>query len=726
MNHRHHAGLFSLFVLASASAAQERLLTLEQASGRSEERVSFSVRYPTWRWHDDGVQLVSGRGDEAQLVDPSDWSERPLSEAEEDEAPAPPSARRRRGREDGLGLRLSDGQLMLTTPEAEPRPLTPAGAPTPELYELSPDGARVAYVEDNDLVVIDVANARRRDITTSGDPETFNGKLDWVYQEEVYGRGRFKGYWWSPDSNYIAYLHLDERAVDEFTLVDNVEEGHFRSRPEVVNYPKAGDPNPRVRLGVADVRNGETTWLDLSSYAESEPLVVRVDWTPDGQLAYMVQDRIQTWLDLNVADPASGSTRTWIHEQGLGWTERARPMRWLGDGSFLWLSARTGYRHVYHYAPGGELLNAVTSGEWQVESISHVDEAQRLVWFSATKDGAVNGNHYRVGLGGDELVRLTHRPGTHSLTWNAERTHFLDRWSSLADPGGVLYCNADGEVLRELAAGEVPAREEFLCSDWELTTVAARDGFELDVAFLRPAPFDESRPHPVWLMTYSGPNSPSVRNRWDSSIWNQYLAQQGIVVLQVNVRSASRKSHIAATACYRQLGVQELLDIEDAVRWLTAQPWADAARVGIAGHSYGGFMAAYALTHSELFALGIAGSGVYDWGMYDTIYTERYMQTPQLNPEGYQATSVVRGASGLSGHLVVTHGTLDDNVHYQNAIQLINALQLAGKDSFEFMPYANSRHGIRDSELRWHRRRLEWRAIAEHLTPAPPSLELGQ
>ena len=713
-------------VCAPALFAQDRLLTLEEASGRSEERISFSPSYPSWRFHSDGMQLVRGRGDEAVLVDPSDWSEQPLAEASEGEQAGPSGPRRRRGREDGLGLRVRGGRLSLTAPDAEPRPLTPANAPRPELAELSPDGTRAAYIEDNDLVVIEVANGRRRDITTSGDAETFNGKLDWVYQEEVYGRGNFKGYWWSPDSQYIAYLHLDERAVDEFTLVDDVEEGHFRSRPEVTNYPKAGDANPRVRLGIAEVRRGQTRWIDLERYAGSEPLIVRVDWTPEGELAFMVQDRIQTWLELNVADPASGTYRTWIREDGEGWTERARPMQWLDDGSFLWLSTRTGYRHLYRYAPGGELLNAVTEGEWQVESITHVDEARRQVWFRGTQGGAINGNEYRAGLGGGELVRLTQGEGSHSLSWNADRTHFLDRWSSLEDPGGVRYCDGEGQVLRELGPGVVAAREEFACSDWELFEVPARDGFELDVAVLRPVPFDPETPHPVWLSTYSGPNAPTVRNRWDSSAWNQYLAQSGIVVLQVNVRSASRKSHLAATACYRQLGVQELRDLEDAVAWLTAHPWADAERVGITGHSYGGFMTAYALTHSEAFALGVAGSGVYDWGMYDTIYTERYMQTPQLNEEGYSNTSVIEAAGNLSGHLVVTHGTLDDNVHYQNAIQLINALQLAGQDSFEFMPYANSRHGIRDAELRWHRRRLEWRAIDEHLQPERPSVEVEQ
>jgi dipeptidyl-peptidase-4 len=276
-------------------------------------------------------------------------------------------------------------------------------------------------------------------------------------------------------------------------------------------------------------------------------------------------------------------------------------------------------------------------------------------------------------------------------------------------------------VLRELGASEVPALAEYRTSTWELVQIPARDGFLLDAAVLKPVPFDEGQSYPVWLSTYSGPDAPSVRNRWNGSAWWQYLAQHGVIGFQVNVRTASGKGHAVISKCYRRLGEQELADLEDALAWLTAHPWADEARVGITGYSYGGFMTAYALTHSDRFALGIAGSGVYDWRLYDTIYTERYMDTPQRNLEGYDRTSVLKAAKDLKGHLVITHGTIDENVHLQNAVQLVYALQKAGAESFELMIFPEQRHGIRDADLRWHMRRLEWRAIEQHLRPpAPP------
>jgi dipeptidyl aminopeptidase/acylaminoacyl peptidase len=231
---------------------------------------------------------------------------------------------------------------------------------------------------------------------------------------------------------------------------------------------------------------------------------------------------------------------------------------------------------------------------------------------------------------------------------------------------------------------------------------------------LPPVELDPARRYPMWLPTYSGPDAPTVSNAWSSSAWYQFLAQNGVMVLQVNVRTASGRGHAVTERAYRQLGVQELLDLEDAVDWACAERNGDPARVGITGGSYGGFMAAYALTRSDRFATAIAASAVHDWRMYDTIYTERYMSTPALNPEGYEKSSVVAGAADLRGHLVITHGEMDDNVHFQNAVHLVHALQKAGKD-FELVLYPQSRHGIADRDLRWWDRRLTWRVIREEL-----------
>ena len=731
------AALALLFApLVALQEDSQKLLKLEDTRSGG---VRFRGETPGWKWAPDGVHLIEGKGKEARWVDPQTFER--LSKPPEGADTKPEgilykaylvqafeqlenvdaelakkivdAGPRTKSKDGTVRVYLHEGELFVYQGGSGVQRIPIDGQP--ELLALAPDGLHGAFVLANDLYVLDVVSGKVSPITSDGGENVFNGKLDWVYQEEIYGRHKFKGFWWSPDSKHIVFLRLDETDVHTFTVVDLVAKEHFRSESEITKYPKAGDANPLVAVGVAEVATGKIDWIGLDKYADVEPLVVRLGWTPDGDsVIYMVQDRIQTWLDLNAYALKNGKSETLIHEGSDSWTERLPEPRWMSDGSFLWQSDRTGYRHVYHYRPNGDLIGAVTSGPWQVGSIEWVDEERERLVFSGTKHGAINRNVYAVGLDGEGLVRLTPGEGTHTATFNADHTLLLDKYSSLTQPPRVQLCDMSGRVLRELARTEVPELGEYLTSEWELYEIAARDGYPLDVAVLKPVPFDESKTYPVWLYTYSGPDAPTIRNRWSPSTWLQFLAQKGIIVLNCNVRSASGKGLAATSTCYKQLGVQELKDLEDAVAWLTANPWADDARVGISGHSYGGFMTAYALTHSKDFELGVAGSGVYDWAMYDTIYTERYMSTPQENKDGYSATSVIETASDLSGHLVMTHGTQDDNVHVQNALQFAYALQKAGKD-FEMMLYPETRHGIRDPDLRWFNQKLTWKAIKEHL-----------
>ncbi len=735
----------AILTLADHAPAQQARLTLEQALGGGES-VNFRGRAPSWRWASDGASLVSPDG---KWFDPATGDEVKPPEKKKDESRSDQRERggtasrqevtdalatlddvdeklarriygRRRGTSDdgSITLFLHDGRAFAHRQGSGARELdVPDGL---EFPELSGDGKWLAYVHENDLHATSIETGEQKPLTTDGSYSQLNGKLDWVYQEEVYGRGTYRAFWWSPDSRHVAFLSLDESAVHEFTVVDHIERGHFRVKPEITHYPKVGDPNPTVRFGVADVTTGGTAWADLSQYEDEEPLVVRVSWTPEGgRVLFVVQDRAQTWADVNACDPATGRWKTLIREENDSWVNRPTSPRWLEDGTFLWFSDRTDYRHLYHYRADGTLIRPVTAGDWSFGRIQHLDEEAGLLWFSSTKDGAVNGHTYRIGLDGKGLTRLTSGDGRHSPRFNDDRSYFIDSYSTLSTPPAVRLCTGDGEIVRELGTAEIPDREKYLSSTWELVEITARDGtYRIDAAVLRPVPFDETTPHPVWLSTYSGPNASSVRNSWRGSTWNQFLAQQGFVQLSVNVRSASGKGHWAIEECYEQLGVSELSDIEDAVDWLTAHPWADASRVGITGHSYGGFMAAFALTHSDRFALGIAGSGVYDWRMYDTIYTERYMNTLAENEKGYEATSVIEAAKDLHGFLLITHGVMDDNVHVQNALQLVYALQKAGKMDFELMLYPQSRHGTADRDLRRHSRLLEWETMKEHLLEA--------
>jgi dipeptidyl-peptidase-4 len=670
-----------------------RGLTLEQASGRA-KAPSFSARAQSARWAHDGRHVVLGRDEDTRWLDPATLEEsdpEPRPKVEREEEPD----------------RVSTTKLK--------RSLTEKFGEL-ELMELSDDESVAGFVQGNDLFVFTIGNNKLVRITDTGTPEFLNGKLDWVYQEEVYGRGRFKGFWLSPKGKYVAFLALDESAVHSFTLVDHIEDGTHRVRPEEVNYPKAGDPNPVTTLGIADTKTGKVRWADLSSYEGQEPLVVRVDWTPAGVCHYMVQDRIQSKCDLRAYNPRKGSDRLLIHEESDSWVNRPPSARWIGDKTFLWESERTGYNHLYRYRPDGKLIGAVTQGEWAVRGVAHVDAEAETITFGSTMDGAVNRNTYSTNLKGGEVSRLTDGPGSHSLSFSEDRQYFLDRVSSLDEPEEVRLCSSMGEILKVLTQASVPVVDDGPeLGRWKLHEVESRDGTPLDVALMLPVPFDGTRPHAVFIDTYSGPDSPSVSNRWSMSAWDQFRAQQGIILMRVNVRTASGKGQWATGQCYRRLGVMELRDLEDCVDWLCANPWADGERVGITGYSYGGFMSAFALVASDRFALGIAGGGVYDWGLYDTIYTERFMATPQKNADGYKETSCLERAGDLHGFLHMHHGVMDDNVHFQNMMKMAYALQRAGQTEWSMMAYPQARHGIRDKEQRWHARQTEWHLIEEHL-----------
>jgi dipeptidyl-peptidase-4 len=342
------------------------------------------------------------------------------------------------------------------------------------------------------------------------------------------------------------------------------------------------------------------------------------------------------------------------------------------------------------------------------------DKGPGAVWFRCTEGGDINVNMYRALLDGTGFTRLTQGEGSHSVTYNGDRSLFIDRFSSLTNPGVIRLCDADGTEIRELARAEMPG-QDYALGTWELHRVKARDGVELDAAVLKPANFDPDGSYAVWVSTYSGPAAPSVRNRWNRSTFFHFLTQNGVIVLQANVRTSTNRGVAATSALYRRMGLQEVEDMTDVVAWLTAHPWADASRVGITGYSFGGSMTANCLCRTDRFALGIAGGGVYDWRMYDTIYTERYMRTPSDNLEGYETTSILGVAKGLHGFLHMHHGIMDDNVHVQNMFQMSHALMKAGKTNWSMLAYPQTRHGIRDRDMSWHSRQTEWRLIQEHL-----------
>jgi len=570
-----------------------------------------------------------------------------------------------------------------------------------ELASLSPDGAFAAFVRENNLYVVDVATGTERQLTTDGSATVLNGKADWVYFEEVFGRN-WRTYWWSPDSRRIAFLRMDTSRVPEFTLVDDLGEAQ---RLETVRYPRPGEPNPAVRLGIVGVEGGEPAYAALGAYEPEGHLITGVGWWPDSAAVWCyVQDRAQTWLDVVRVPAGGGEGKRLLRDTTGAWVDNPGAPLFLADGSFLITSERTGWKHLYRFDKTGKEVGALTGGEWEVREVHVVDEEGGWVYLSGTRDSHTAVNLYRVrldgsgagegGEGGRGIERLTREEGWHRVTVSPKGNLFIDSWASRERPTRVAVRSCeDGALVRTLDTNPVYALEGFIRHPSERLRIATRDGFEMEASWTRPADFDPARKYPVWVMTYGGPKSPTVRDSWNPEVWDQVLATAGVVTLRVDPRSASGKGAVNAWTAYRQLGVQELKDLEDAVEWLKGHEWVDGERIGLSGHSYGGFMTAYALTHSGAFAAGIAGAPVTDWREYDTIYTERYMGTPWENPEGYDRSSVVKAAKGLRGRLLIAHGGLDDNVHPSNTWRLARALQRANKQ-FDLAIYPANRHGI--------------------------------
>ncbi|MBX3463760.1 MAG: S9 family peptidase [Planctomycetes bacterium] len=586
---------------------------------------------------------------------------------------------------DGAAVRLTD-----TPDEAE------VGV------SFSPDGQWIAFVAGHNLHVVPAQGGEVRALTTAGHEDLLFGRLDWVYQEELYGRGNFQGYWWSPDGARIALLRLDEEPVEEFVLVSD-----HPARPEVetTNYPKVGEPNPIADLGVVDVATGELRWFDLSTYPDEDRLLVRVTWAPDGKdVLFQVQNREQTWLDMLAGDAASGAWRKLWREDSDCWVEAGPEPLWVGGGAeFLWPSESDGYRHLYRFGRDGAARGRLTQGEWQVKKVVAVDEAAGWIYVTADKDSPLQTHLYRVPLAGGEPQRITKGRGTHDVDMAPDRRTFVTTWSSAVTPPCTSLRDLEDRELRAIATSRPELLERHGAVVPEFVQVPARDGFPMEAMLLKPPAFDGTQPFPVVQFTYAGPHTPRVRDEWGGrdQLWHQLLVQRGYVVFVCDNRSASGKGRVFAKACWRKPGQSELRDLEDAVGWLVAQGIADPARIAIWGWSYGGYQTLYNLTHSTKWKCGVAVNAVTDWRLYDTIYTERYFGLPDANEEGYERGSVVAAAGDLHGSLLLLCGAMDDNVHMQNSLQFLWALQQAGKDC-DFMVYPRVRHGIEDLQQQLH------------------------
>jgi dipeptidyl-peptidase 4 len=692
--------------------AEPRRLTFEILQDRR-QRPDFSgspMRSVEWR---DGEHYAVSRGNERWLVEAATGRYLEQVERTDDRSALdaaisalPGIDRRTAGRvrlsdrAAGVGLFEHAGDLYAAALDgAWARRLT-SDPGREELASLSPDGTYAAFVRDHDLYTVETATGLERRLTTNGSEKIRNGKHAWVYFEEIFGRS-WKGYWWSPQSDAIAYYETDSTDVDTFTIIDDAVEPQ---RIEVTEYPKPGRPNPEVRLGVVPAAGGEPAFIDLSAYTAGATVVSSLGWWPDGsKVHFTIQDRAQTWLDLCTADPSGGKPTRLLRDRTEAWIKSPSIFRILKDGSLLLSSERSGWQHLYRYNPDGTLRNRVTEGPWDVRNIEHLDEDSGRLLFRCTADSPTGLGLYAVNLDGTGLQRITTEPGTHSVSVSPGAKLIADFWSSAEHPDRAALLDDQGNHLRTLDLNPVNELLEWDLGRMETVRVPTSrtqpgpQGEEpvfLEAMLFYPPDFDPARRYPLWFLTYAGPQAPTVRDTWSGARPNErMLTASGFIVCRADPYSASAKGARSAWTAYRRLGVPEMEDIDELMRWLKEKPYVDPERIGMSGFSYGGFMTAYAMTHSDHFAAGIAGGSVTSWYDYDTIYTERYMDTPQENPEGYAATNVVDAAENLHGRILIVHGMMDDNVHVQNATKLVRALQQADKD-FEMMYYPSFRHGI--------------------------------
>ena len=724
-----------LLGVGGPASAQQRLLTIDDIYDPA-TRVSFGGSVPAGlEWIDDARLAWPRRGADGvtwQAVDAATGSEQPLFDAAKMQAAL-----------EGLGVVADDARRVaksrdlifdakfseLVAPIGDDLYLYQFGpdraarlTTTPEIEEhasFSPDGRSVAFVRGHNLYAVNVATAAERALTSDGAPRVLNGKLDWVYEEEIYGRGSNRAYWWSPDSAAIAFLRIDDQPVPRFTVIDDIP---YDQSVEQWDYPQAGAPNPLVTLAVVAVAEGPAHTIDTDRYPPADRLIIAVSWSPDSrEVIYLVQNRIQSFVDMLAADATTLETRTLIHETSRFFIDPddAKPPVWLKDGSFLWLSARSGWKHLYQFDRRGTLLKQITSGPWELRTLHGVDEAAGRVYFSGTERSPIGGDVYRIQLDGTGLQRISDKAGTHTAIFNPAFSQYVDTWSDVTTPPQVRLHRSDGGEVRVLAGNQVDAFSAFTLGTTEFVQVAARDGFVMEAMMIKPPGFDPARRYPVYQFTYGGPHAQTVRNQWRGAeyMYHQLLAQRDIIVWICDNRTASGKGAESVWPLYRRFGESELRDVEDGVAWLKKQSYVDGTRIGLSGWSYGGFLTSYALTHSTSFVMGISGGTVADWRNYDSVYTERYMGLPDENEEGYRSSAPRWAAADLHGGLLLLHGAIDDNVHVANTMQFAYELQQAQKP-FEMMLYPKSRHGVTDPRLAKHLRETMLAFTLRFLGPA--------
>ncbi|WP_179022086.1 S9 family peptidase [Winogradskyella forsetii] len=567
---------------------------------------------------------------------------------------------------------------------------------------LSPDGTKVAYGLENNLFVKDLKSGNVEQITTDGEKnKIINGITDWVYEEEF---AFVRAFDWNTDSNKIAFIRFDETDVPEFSM--DIYGSDLYQTQHVFKYPKAGEANSKISLHLYDLNSKSVKELKVDK-AYEDFYIPRIKWTNDAEvLSAQYMNRHQNELDLWMIDTESMTSKNVLAEKDKAYIDVTDNLTFLKDNSFIWTSEKDGFNHIYHYSKDGKLINQVTKGNWEVTDYYGFNKKSNTIYYQSTENGSINRAIYSIKLNGKNKKRLTEKEGTNSASFSADYTYFINTHSSAASPQEyTLYDAKSGDVVKRIKDNDQLAEkmDSYVTSKKEFSTINV-NGNDLNMWMIKPADFDPKQEYPLFMYQYSGPGSQQVANRWNSAndYWFQMLAQEGYIVACVDGRGTGFKGADFKKVTQNELGKYEVEDQIEAAKQIGNRDYIDASRIGIWGWSYGGFMSSNALFKgNDVFKMAIAVAPVTSWRFYDTIYTERYMTTPQENPSGYDENSPINHVDKLKGDYLLIHGTGDDNVHVQNTMRMVEALIQADKQ-FEWMLYPDKNHGIYGGNTRLH------------------------
>ena len=566
---------------------------------------------------------------------------------------------------------------------------------------LSPDGKKVAYVWENNLYYLDLDSGITLPVTTDGKyNDIINGSADWVYEEEF---AFAKAFHWSPDSKKIAFYRFDESRVKEFTMT-NYKNGLY---PEYVTfkYPKVGEDNAVVSIYIHDLATEKNTRAKTGK--EADIYFPRIKWTHDNQLCIFRMNRHQNELELLLTDASSGNTKTLLKEKNKYYIDITDDLTFLKDGkSFVWTSEESGYNHIYLYDMNGKKKKQLTKGNFDVTSFYGVDETNGLVYYQAAKVTPMDREIYSVNLKGKKDQKLTKAAGTNSAQFSSTFDYYVNTHSTINSPASYTVYDRKGSAVRKIEdnAKMAGTMTNYNAQKAEFFDFTTSENVKLNGYMIKPPNFDESKEYPVFMHVYGGPGSQTVQNRWGGQNfwWFQMLAQKGYIVVSVDNRGTGARGQEFKKMTYLQLGKYETMDQIEAAKYLGALPYVDAERIGIFGWSYGGYMSSLCLSKgADVFKAAIAVAPVTNWKWYDTIYTERYMRTEKENPDGYKDNSPVNFTDLMEGNYLLVHGNGDDNVHFQNTAEMVNAL-ISSNKQFDTYFYPNRNHGIYGGNTRLH------------------------